>query len=603
MQSFWSILPTGNSLLLFLVCLGVGAFVLFMFCLDQFDKLTVNSDDNDPWKFVVPRYLTPRRQYLTGFLFYSGTMMLIFAGISVLGPDRFTQIAKAFGINASLDDYSTFPIVIAFVLVGLHPSLRLPKTLDFEVVIRRTGHRLAYIPRNMDRIFNYMRFAEFDLSQENVNEAWSAIELDRLDLGAADLKAIGPLIDRMALLYMRAAIMAGDIQFLGAANLANNLNLEVFKQYRPEIQNVGVNLQAIHARLSQLEAENAGERRKMIAGAQHDLIKNLEFLYVIFACAVTAKGVGHDAERLRAIGFTSSPQLTDLIPWDPILKTVGAVVLVLLVATVVAARMFPGMARQNNIPTDTAAVTWLLFTILVVHLGAIGQGLGTRARLIAQEKYYSDSGSVQALAYIQIFVRCAILGFICYFTLNFGNLVAGLSGANRLPASEAVWNYLHLYAIWAIAPGTCGAMTAYLIDRPVDSIPDRLISGAAQGCAMIVVVVFAIELTTQEVPIGFYIFTVSIYSLLGFSLGVQLPYAIKRHWAAMEERLPDKILVLRTNVTQYFRDIQQFTNWLNTRNEGLDARRPLDILSEDGGLQRLVAYVAGSRTKISATGL
>jgi uncharacterized protein (DUF2384 family) len=82
-------------------------------------------------------------------------------------------------------------------------------------------------------------------------------------------------------------------------------------------------------------------------------------------------------------------------------------------------------------------------------------------------------------------------------------------------------------------------------------------------------------------------------------LGYMLPAAIRRHWAALEKRLPDKIAVLRTSVLQYFHNIQQFTEWLNVRNEGLNGRRPLDILSEATGLQQLTSLVAETRTKVS----
>ena len=51
----------------FLICLLVGAFVVLMFCFDQFDKPIMDQEDNDPWKFVAPRNLTPRWQYLVGF--------------------------------------------------------------------------------------------------------------------------------------------------------------------------------------------------------------------------------------------------------------------------------------------------------------------------------------------------------------------------------------------------------------------------------------------------------------------------------------------------------------------------------------------------------
>src|SRR5262245_53836750 len=161
MESLWLMLQNP----LFLICLLVGAFVIFMFCYDQFDKPTVSQDEKDPWKFVAPRNLTPWRQYLLGFFVYCGLFLLIFVALSLVGPDKFLQIAKGSGLStpeldAALKDFSTFPIVIAFVMIGLNPSLHLPKSLDFEIFIRRLAHRIAYIPKNMDLIFNSMRFSD-----------------------------------------------------------------------------------------------------------------------------------------------------------------------------------------------------------------------------------------------------------------------------------------------------------------------------------------------------------------------------------------------------------------------------------------------------------
>jgi len=37
----------------FSVCLFVGAFAVFMFCIDQFAKPSVSKEDTDPWNFVA----------------------------------------------------------------------------------------------------------------------------------------------------------------------------------------------------------------------------------------------------------------------------------------------------------------------------------------------------------------------------------------------------------------------------------------------------------------------------------------------------------------------------------------------------------------------
>jgi hypothetical protein len=95
------------------------------------------------------------------------------------------------------------------------------------------------------------------------------------------------------------------------------------------------------------------------------------------------------------------------------------------------------------------------------------------------------------------------------------------------------------------------------------------------------------------------VFVFVLYGGLGFVLGFILPSEIKRYRAAQEKRLPDKISVLRAAVVQYFYDIQQFSEWLNSYEVNLQGKRPLDVLAEDSGLQQLTSFVVNTRTKVS----
>ena len=64
--------------------------------------------------------------------------------------------------------------------------------------------------------------------------------------------------------------------------------------------------------------------------------------------------------------------------------------------------------------------------------------------------------------------------------------------------------------------------------------------------------------------------------------------------------MPDRIAVLRTSVLRYFYDIHQFTEWLYAHNPALDGKRPLDVLVEETGVQRLIAFVGETRKPIAA---
>ena len=81
-------------------------------------------------------------------------------------------------------------------------------------------------------------------------------------------------------------------------------------------------------------------------------------------------------------------------------------------------------------------------------------------------------------------------------------------------------------------------------------------------------------------------------------IGFGLPAALRRYWRAVEEQLPEQISLLRANVLRYFRDAQQFNDWLNTTSDELDKHSPLDVLAETGGVTRLTALVGRMRRKI-----
>jgi hypothetical protein len=601
-----------KDLLVFVICLLLGGFVVVKFCVDQFEKPTP-AEASDPWDFVILRYQTPRRQYRIGFLVYCGVVLLFFIVASLL-PDVTVQIAKGVAAAATLTsppaattatpNYPTFPILVAFFIVSINSSL--PKALDLETWLRRFAHRLAYIPHNMERVFNFMRFSKFDLPQEKLDAAWIAADLRRPANKDKDLENWLMNLNRTVVLYAEAGTLAGDLSLADAGELSTILNVKAFTLYREDIQNAGVSLQAIIARLDGLAGLNANDRMKAIAGLQRDLSRSLERLFAIFACAVAGRDMDRVSERVQAVGFSSPFPPDAEIPWNPILQAMTSAAAVLALSWWIAAQVLPGLAAANNIPTDTTKIVWLLLILLVVHLSALGQALRVRGRLIAREKYYSDSGKGQALAYVKILFLCAAVCFPFYLVLNAPDLYSSVLRDHRTPGAS-VWTalqilqgYFFYWLVWTAVPAGCGVMTAYTIDRPVDTLKDRIISGCFEGLVMAVAAVVALEYTTPQTSHGYRFFTLVLYGGLGFILAFVLPKAARRYWESLENRLPDKIGALRMSVNDYFYNIQQFTDWLTRQNAGLDGKRPLDVLAEDAGMPRLIALVGRTRTKTAA---
>jgi len=305
---------------------------------------------------------------------------------------------------------------------------------------------------------------------------------------------------------------------------------------------------------------------------------------------------------------------------------------VLLIAYEIAATTWLGDTVRSYIPPTTAGILYVLFTILFVHAFAIGQALLVRAHLIASDDYFSETGRGNPVAYLKIVWRCWYVSLLWYLALWIFHLA---STPLALGPGTIIAYYFATYCVWACVPALCGAVTAYTIDRPSDTLAQRAFSGGLLGVIMGVAAVFAVQSTpdlssaigalmAQQQPAGaaagaamplggvteggmvpprtdadswYEVFNMVVYGGLGIVIGFGLPAALRRYWRAVEEQLPEQISLLRANVMRYFQDAQQFNDWLNTTSDELDKHRPLDVLAEAGGVSRLTALVGRMRRK------
>jgi hypothetical protein len=287
---------------------------------------------------------------------------------------------------------------------------------------------------------------------------------------------------------------------------------------------------------------------------------------------------------------------------------------VLFLAFLIAAKTFLGKKGLTKIPNDATTIIQQLMIILIVHSWAIAQALKLRTRLMTREEYFSEAGTGDALANIKIFAKCWMVSLLLYLLLYGPNLVSVLGppdpaqnpGSNPQSSAELLWGlYVYPWIVWSIVPACCGVMTAFTLDRASTTRVEQATSGMLEGAVMAGAALLVLELTQIASPeyrtasTEYRVYYFVLYGGLGFVLGFLLPAAIRRFWSARETRLPDKISVLRTAVLQYFHDIQQFSEWLHARNARLDGKRPLDILTEESGLQRLTSFVTETRSRIS----
>ena len=606
---------SNDDLWIFVISLVVGAGVLLKFCLEQFDKPTQSKIENDPWPFIVPKYLAPRRQYIAGFLLYFIILLGIFLLFSFLGPNVVARIFAGIATAQNISNVATppaataataahatvnpiFPIVIGFWLVGINPSL--PKFLDVELLVRKLGHRMAYIPKGMNDIFVFMRYAgysDFVIPERELKEAWNEIGVRPVTTTLDELKPAVELINHVVFMYGRAATLAGDLNLNISSSLREGLAVEVFRTYRSDIQRVLTMLQAAHGRIVEQIAAPGNDHSEAVQEIQRDLNRGLEFLYTLFACAITANGTERLADRLRTFGIVKPYPPKPQIPWNPILKVTIACGVIMFAAGLLALQTFVAntkMAQTPGIPRAADELAGWLLIAFFVHIVAIALATRTRTRLIDRDKYMSPTGSTNVAAYARVLIYCAAASLGCYLLLNALspiNIILDSWGAPLIAFSDPLLNYLHFCAAWTMVPASCGLMTAYTLDRPSLTQAQRVQSGAIEGAVMGAVALVAVQVSGEPAMTFFRVFNVLVYAGIGFVFGSLLPAAITRHRKALEHRLPERIVMLRSAVFRNFLDMEDFNRWLQAGDAAFNGRRPLDVLEDDTGLQTLIDFV------------
>jgi hypothetical protein len=383
-------------------------------------------------------------------------------------------------------------------------------------------------------------------------------------------------------------VLAGDLESHDLAILRNDIDLDVFKEFHEKLTSVSATIENLQMRLEELGRLSGTERRQAIAGAQRNIRKCLDVLYVIFACAVTAKGADQLEDRLRAIGFTSSFRSTQDIPWSPILKVVGLSAIVLLVGLMTASQTFlRAIDHSNQIPSNKGDVMRAVVAIVLTLSLAIGIAIGIRSRLINRDKYFADKPA----AYLKISLTCLVATLPLYLVIYIDGLVA----------SGKLVGWIH-QMVWSVVPATCGVMVAITLDRPSNSRFERMTSGAILGTSLGIAAwgVVVINAENGEVLWTYVLYILIVYGGFGFVIGFALPDAIRRYRDAQLNQMPQRVAALYNEVGRFFYDYGQFNEWLYARNPALGSKPPSDMLLEETGMDRLVSFVSETRKPFAA---
>jgi hypothetical protein len=136
----------------------------------RFDEPTFEQKKADPATMLRPSDLVTPQGYLKGTLAYAAMLIAWFCITLALGP----KVLKPLGLSEQFVQDDTFPLVIVLILTGVIPNIK--GVRDLEEGIRRVGHAIAGIPRDIQMLAEALSTAKMDrthylrmLHEANVN--------------------------------------------------------------------------------------------------------------------------------------------------------------------------------------------------------------------------------------------------------------------------------------------------------------------------------------------------------------------------------------------------------------------------------------------------
>ena len=583
--------PLDEMSILFFASLGVAIWLVYVFCKGKFAERSMTGSGDYIYQ-LLPQQLATREEYSKGFLIYFGTMAVVVALLSLLGPKNLEPLGITLPTQIS---YVAVPLAIALVLMGALPNV--PGLMLVEKFLRQYAHERAYIPDAARATAERLAAADFDFTSYQ-GEALQSPEMRGVD--PADFTRSRHSLEHS---WARLCCLVFVQKSCRMEGLTDSIDASLLRDYEKDLEFIESQKKCMEAQVAAYRTAKANDPYYTNEALRREIADNLRKLYILLGCAVRLKTRPNDDIdlALRPFGFKLNHAARAQGTGDLKLVGLAAVAVIITLLGLAAAGLgqlglwtvslvFPQTVFQPFL--DTAST-------LVPHATAIMVADMMRAHSITKGTWFGDSGArrrANNANYVRVAVACGVAGYV-------GLILWGLiQGPPTLDSFKMeVPNAL-------LAMVTGGFYVYHLDNAEIGRRPSRaweLGAQSAQSALTGLCGLIAACATWQSVfgsagaAMDKIILTAAINAAVGFVLAWYIPQAAAARYDPLAEAGKERVRALETEGRLRLGDAASAT-WLDKPHPVLGNRSPRAAAAADvEGYERAVSLLQGPQALVA----
>jgi hypothetical protein len=511
---------------LFLACLGVSIWLVYVFCQRTFAERSVTESGDFIYQ-LLPRQLATRQEYSHGFIIYFGSMAAMVVFLSLLGAGNLEQL----GITMpKLIGNAGVPFAIAFMLMGALPNV--PGLMLIETRLRQFAHERAYIPDAARATADRLAAADFDFTSYQ-GEVLHSPEMRGVE--PADFTRSRQTLEHG---WARLCCLVFAQKSYRMEALTGSLDAGLLRSYQKDLELIEAQKKSMENQVATYRTARASDQYYTNEALRGDIVSNLSKLYILLGCAVRLKAQPNDDIdlALRSLGFKLGHAPRPESSYADI-KLVSLTVAAVSTAVLGLAAMGLGQLRlwtMSWVYPQTMSQPFVdTVSTLVPHAAAIMVADLIRRRAVNKGSWFASSGQGQranVANYIRVAVVCGVAGYL-------GLILWGLTQA---PPTLDSFKIVSPNALLAMVTG--GFYVYHLDNAEIGRRPSRAWELGAETVLTGLCGLIAACITWQIMQVGVaeavdkIILTTVINAAIGFAFAWYLPQAAA---AALYDPLAD----------------------------------------------------------------
>jgi hypothetical protein len=499
---------------LFLACLGVSIWLVYVFCQGKFAERSVTESGDFIYQ-LLPRQLATRQEYSHGFVIYFGSMAVMVVFLSLLGTGNLEKLGIP--LPKQIGD-AAVPFAITFMLMGALPNV--PGLMRVETYLRQFAHERAYIPDAARATAERLAAADFDFTSYQ-GEVLQSPEMRGVE--PADFTRSRHTLEHV---WARLCCLVFAQKSYRMEGVTGSLDAGLLRNYQRDLELIESQKRSMETQVAAYRSARATDPFYTNEALRADIVSNLYKLYILLGCAVRLKAQPNaDIDlALRPLGFklNHAPRRDGNGDLKLVSLTVVAVSTTLLGLAAMGFGQLGLWTVSGVYPTTVSQPFLDAAATLVPHATAIMVADLIRRRLVNKGSWFAASGQDQranVANYIRVALVCGVAG---YLGLILAGLTEGLPTQNSLKVE--IPNVL-------LAMVTGGFYVYHLDNAETGRRPSRPWELGAETVLTGLCGLIAACLTWQIMPVGVaeavdrIILTTVINAAIGFAFAWYLPQA------------------------------------------------------------------------------